>query len=107
MSRLDDLIKKLPVEYREMARRYLPIFIDSTFDEIEQWAALIAIGNWRDAYELVVRKMSTEVLLDEQGKCNERLRKLNKENADYIQLQQEIIRKALLIGLLALKKEIE
>lgn len=107
MSRLDDLIEKLSIEYQEMARRYLPIFVESTVGELEQWVALIAIGNWQDAYGMVVRKMSTEALLDEQGKCNERLRKLNKENADYIQLQQEMIRKALLVGLMALKKEVE
>jgi len=104
---LEELIKKLPDEYQEMARRYLPIFINSTFDELEQWIALIAIGNWQEAYGTVVRKMDTEVLLDEQGKCNEYLRKLNKANADYMELQREMIRKSLLIGLLTLKKEIE
>ena len=45
-------------------------------------------------------------MLDEQGRCNEQLRALNKKNADYMELQREMIRKALLIGLLALKKEI-
>ena len=104
---LESLIESLPDEYREMARRYLPIFVNSTFEELEQWVALIAIGNWQEAYGVIVRKMDTEVLLDEQGKCNEGLRQLNKENANYMELQREMIRKALLVGLLTLKKEIE
>lgn len=104
---MENLIKKLPDEYQEMARRYLPIFINSTFDELEQWIALIAIGNWQEAYGVVIRKMDTNILLDEQGKCNEYLLKLNKENATYIDLQREMIRKTLIIGLLTLKKEID
>lgn len=107
MSVIDDLIKRLPDEFQELAQRYMPILVNMTFDELEQWVGLLAEGNWQKAYQNVVVKMSIDESVAEQKRINELLQKLNEENADKLAMDKDIVRQILLIALFMLRSEIE
>ena len=102
---LDKLIEKLPAEYKDWGRQYLPVFADMTFDELESFAVL-AVYNWPEAYSEIARRMSTENLLKEQRRINEQLTQLNKENAAFVEMQKSMVRDAILIGLTIAKNEL-
>ncbi|KKN74444.1 hypothetical protein LCGC14_0390640 [marine sediment metagenome] len=104
---IEELIKKLPQEYQEIAYRYTAILLDEAFDDLQGWIELIAKGKWQDAYRRIIEKMPTnEVIADEQ-RGHEILKRLNKNNAERIGAQFAIIEQILLTSMLMLRKEIE
>ncbi len=103
----EELIAKLPDEYQPIARRYVSLLLDMGFDELQGWVEMLANGNWKQAYETVVAKMTTTEVVNEQKRVNEILKALNKENADQIAAQKEIIQQVFLTSLLMLRKEVE
>jgi len=105
--KIEELILKLPEQYQEIARRYINLLIDMKFEELQGWVEMLAGGNWHQAYETVVSKMTTAEVLNEQKKANEILKALNKENADQLAAQKEIVQQIFLISLLMLREEIE
>lgn len=104
--KIEELIEKLPEEYQPFARRYVTILLDMAFDELENWVEILAKGQWPQAYQSIVSKMSTEAIVDEQKQANEILKKLNKENADMLAAQTEIIQQIFLTLLLMLRKQL-
>lgn len=104
---IEELIQKIPEEYRLIARRYTTLLLDMGFKELQDWVDLIATGNWQQAYKAIVAKMPTDEIIAEQKKANELLKKMNKENADMLAGQRAILQQILLTSLLMLRKEIE
>jgi len=104
---IEELISKLPEEYREIARRYTALLLDMSFEELQAWVEQITKGNWQNAYRKLAAKMSTEELLAAERKGHEMLARLNKENADSFAIQFALIEQILLTSILMLRKEIE
>lgn len=105
--KIEELIQKLPKEYRELAYRYIPLILDMGFEELKAWVEMMTKGNWQKAYQNIVAKMSTDAVLAEEKKAHEILKRLNKDNAERIAAQFAIIEQIFLILLLMLRKEIE
>ena len=105
--KIEELIAKLPEEYREIARTYTTLLLDMGFEELQAWVEMIAKGNWQNAYRNLVAKMSTEEVLAAERKGHEMLKRLNKENADSIGTQFALIEQILLTSILMLRKEVE
>jgi len=102
---INDMIKKLPPEYQEIARRYVPLLVDMKFEDLKSWIEMIAAGNWQKSYKELVSKMTVDELLAEERKGHEILKQLNKDNADRIALQFAIIEQIFLTSLLMLRTE--
>jgi len=105
--KIDELIEKLPEEYREIARRYIPLLVEMSFEELQAWVELITKGNWQDSYTKLVAKMPTDEVIAEERKGHEILKRLNKDNAERIGVQFAIIEQIFLTSLLMLRKEVE
>lgn len=105
--KIDDLIAKLPEEYRAIAKRYAPLLINMGFEELQDWVERLAGGDWQQAYKDLVSKMTTTEIVDEQDKANEIMKALNKENADLVAAQSNLMQQILLSTLLMLRGQIE
>lgn len=101
------IIEKLPEEYQGIARRYVSLLVEMSFEELQAWVEMIAKGNWQNAYTDLIEKMSTNEVLAEERKGHEILKRLNKDNAKRIAAQFAIIEQVLLTSLLMLRTEIE
>ena len=104
---IEELIAKLPQEYREIARRYTVLLIDMSFEELRAWIELIAKGEWQNAYANLIGKMSTDEVLAEEQKGHEILKRLNKDNSERISAQFALIEQIFLTSMLMLREEIE
>lgn len=99
MERIDEIIEKLPPEFRPLAKRYVPILIEMSFEELTQWVRFIVIGNWQIAYARLVGKMSTDEQVAELKRVNEMLVGLNEENASAVRIQRNIVQELLLVSI--------
>ncbi len=103
----DDLLKKqikrLPKDIQPLAERYVNTIIDASVDELTAFLGDFTKGNWAEAYKFVAKNMSTDDILKEQERINNKLLKLNRKNANYLRLQKEIAKEALTVGVLLLK----
>lgn len=100
---LDDLIAKLPDEFKPMAEKYGSIVLEAAQEDVTEWIGYITQGNWQEAYRFVAMNMTTSDLLDEQQRINEQLKALNKKNAMYIAMQRQMVQEALTTGVLLLQ----
>jgi len=105
-DKIDKLIEGLPEEFQPIAERYVTFFVDTSFEDLQNWIELVAEGNWQLAYKKVVGKMSHADLGAELDNINARLRALNRQGAEAVQLQKEIIRNALLTAFAMAKANI-
>ncbi len=104
--KIEELIQKLPAEFHDLARRYTPVLIGWGFEDLQAWVEQIAKGNWQTAYQKLVASMDTEALIAEERKSHEILQKLNKDNAEAINLRKAIVEQVLLTSILMLAKNI-
>lgn len=104
---INELILKLPEEYREIAQRYTTLLVGMSFEELQAWVGLLASGNWKNAYTNLIAKLPTDEILIEEQKGHEILKRLNKDNAEQMSLQFALIEQIFLTSLLMLREEIE
>jgi len=105
--KIEEVIQKLPEEYREIARRYTTLLLDMADEELLAWIESITAGDWQMSYLDLVAKMSTEEILTEEQKGHDILKMLNKDNADRIAMRSALIKQIILTSILMLRKEIE
>lgn len=101
--KIEELIEKLPEEFHELAKRYLPMLIDMGFEELQNWVLTIAAGQWQPAYQMLIRRMTLQEQLYEVRRLNEMLRDYNDKNAGLAQVQKDIVRELLLTALQMLR----
>lgn len=103
---IEEIIAKLPEEYRAIARRYTTLLLDMADEELLAWVKSIAQGNWQKSYHDLIAKMTTDELLAEERKSHEILKRLNKDNADRMADQFSLIEQIILTSIMMLRKEI-
>ena len=104
---IEEIISKLPEEFRPLARRYTTLLINMGFEELQGWIGIVISGDYLQAYRSLVAKMSTDEIVAEQNKANEILKALNKENAVLVAAQREILAQIFMTLLLMLQGQIE
>jgi len=102
MKAIDDIIKLLPDELKEVGKLYLPVLGKLLADEIEAFAELVGLGYWQKAYRILVSRMSTDELLQALEMSNKRLEEENIKNATFIKVQGKAINDLLKIAFYAL-----
>ena len=91
-----NLLEKLPIDLREIAERYLPVFEDVVRADLEVWVDLFLDGRYFEAYRFLISKMSREELLDEQKRLNELMAAMNGRLIEVIDAQRKIVREVVL-----------
>lgn len=95
MSKLDDLVD-----------RYKAILDKMTDAEIQAFIDRIVFNDWDELFSVIASKMATSELLEELDRVNESLSTLNAQNAEYIEVQREIVKQLLLTGLMLSKRAV-
>jgi hypothetical protein len=106
MTTIEEVIERLPEEYREWARQYGDAIISMGFDELTLWVDRIVNAQWREAYRILAARMTTEQLIASQEAINEKLRALNRRNASFLVMQKQMVKDALTIGVLMLRARV-
>lgn len=99
MTKIEDLIAKLPPELQPIAGRYISLFLQSGQAELAAWINMLLSGDWLAAYSYATSKMTTEDLIAEQQRINDELSRLNTENAANVAAQKALIQQALTIAI--------
>lgn len=68
---LDELLAKVPPEFKPVAEEYGPAILAMTTTEIVAWINLLAKGRVDAAYQVILEKMPSTDLLDEWKKIND------------------------------------
>jgi hypothetical protein len=67
---LDEIIAKLPPEFKPLAIQYAPIFMQWGQADVLAWIQLIAQGNITEAYGQIVKAGSTADLINQWNALN-------------------------------------
>ncbi len=107
MSLIDDLIKKIPEQFRELAKAHLPILVKMMDDEAIAWIDLILKGDYEKAYQTTNDRMTPSERVTEQKRLNVLYRTYNEDTVNKGNVLAEFFRQILLIALSLLREKIE
>ena len=107
MSILDDLIKKVPEEFQELARAHIPILAAMAKDDIVAWIDLILNGDYEKAYRVTNNKMTPSERIDEQKRLKALYETYNRDMIGKKDMFLDFLRQILLIAVSMLWKKIE
>ena len=102
----EEIIVKIPEQFQDIARRYLPTLAGMGEEELVGWIELISSGDWQAAYRTVVQRMDTQEQLAELDRINSDLEQLNYANAEYVKMQKEMLKAILLAAAAWVKSEL-
>jgi hypothetical protein len=91
-DRLEDIIKRLPPELRELARKYAGILKNIGRARLEELFQSLFEGDWRPTYDAIVDAMPTQERLKELRAIKSNLRRLNREAAQAKAAQMELVK---------------
>lgn len=86
---LDEILAKLPPEFKPFAMTYGPALLKMGQDEIISWIGLIARGQTAEAYRQILANMPTADLLNEWTVLNNEWENANRAEAAKRALVQE------------------
>lgn len=76
---LEDIIKKLPKIFQDLARIHLKILLKLTREEVEKWVRLMLTGDYENAHKRLLAKMSTKEAIEDANALLEVVKQLNKQ----------------------------
>jgi hypothetical protein len=100
---LEALISKLPEWLQALGRAHLPWLLQIPEDDLKAWLELQNRGDWRGAYRIMVRNMSTEQLRELRKATNAAFEAANSRNARRSEMMRQLVNDATAI-LIALGK---
>jgi len=106
MTSIEKFIDSLPKEFQPIAGLYISTLNDMADSEIRAFVDLVATGSWSEAFKAITGRMTTEELLSELERINGLLKELNVENAEFVEIQVNIIKDFLVTSLLFSKSKI-
>ena len=96
---LEDIIEKLPKIYRELARTQIKVLVRIVKKESEAWVKLMLAGNYEEARRGLLKRMSTQEILDDTRELNVIMRQLNKDAKAEADMWREFFLQIFLLGL--------
>ncbi|MCE5184946.1 MAG: hypothetical protein LLF76_02330 [Planctomycetaceae bacterium] len=99
MSKLQDLIAKLPDDLQPMAVIYGNLWIDATAAQLQHLTDLLVDGRISEASRFVVQHLSSDQLIAELERINAAILAVNQKQFDLIETQRQIIRDAIRVGI--------
>ena len=106
MSKLQDLINKLPEEFQALATQYGSALVEMTSEELTVWVSNLISGKTCEAHKELIKRMKTSQLIEANKAVSKQMLALNKKNFKAIEFQEQMLKNALSIGLLMLKAKI-
>ena len=106
MALIDDIIKELPKEIREMVRAHMRIVAAMKLEELRQWIEQIAGSNYTDAYQSLNNRMTPEERVIEQVRLNNMIAAYNKENKAQVDMWRNFFYSLIAILIQSTKEEI-
>lgn len=103
---LENIIKKLPKMYQDLARTQLKVLVRIAKEESEAWTRLMLVGDYEKAHQGLIKRMSTQEVLDDTKELLKIMRQLNKDAKAEIDMWREFFTRLVLLGLARLEKEI-
>jgi len=88
---LDELIQKVPEQFRPVAARYGPALLAMSTADLWAWVQLLIEGQSQAAYAAVLRRMENPDLLAEWDNLNDQWKEANAANAASKALQKEAV----------------
>lgn len=88
---LEELLAKIPPEFKPIATEYGPVFVKWTIEEVNSWIMLIAKGDIVEAYKQVLGGMDNDGLLIEWSKMDASWEAANIDNKKKIELQRSAV----------------
>lgn len=98
MSKLAELLEKLPKEIRPAAQRYAWLWLDAADEQLDIFLRHVADGNIGAAYRLSLSRMTRDELREEAQRIDARLVALKSKKDQHEAAQREVIFDILMIG---------
>lgn len=87
----DELIEKMPGDLKPWAELWLPVLLRWSETEIAEFLQNTASGRpWPEAYSAMVKVMTTDELVAELKMRNAELKRLNNDNAAFVDAQRTL-----------------
>lgn len=90
-TKLDDIIGKLPDEYKPIAEKYVTVLLNMSLDEITAFLTALVNAGWEDAYKQIVGKMTNTELIKELNNLNNALATLNIAGLEKKKVYQQLM----------------
>lgn len=107
MSRIDDLIEKIPPQFQELAKAHLPILANMVEADILSWIDLVLNGDYEKAYQITNNKMSPSERIGEQKRLNALFEIYAKDRIGRKDMFADFLRQIILIAISMLMSKIE
>lgn len=107
MSFIDDLIKKIPKQFQDLAQAHLSILAGMAKDEVLAWIDLILKGDYETAYQVTNDRMTPSERIAEQKRLNTLYEFYNKDAKAKNDMLLEFFRQILLIAISMLWAKVE
>ena len=92
MSWIDDLLKRVPDPFKDLAKSHLPILIDMAEVEMEEWLNLLLVGDGVQAYRVINERMSPQERVEEQKALNALFRIYHEEQVNQADMFREFFK---------------
>jgi hypothetical protein len=88
---IEELLDKIPPEFKGIAEEYGPTLLAWTTEEIMSWIVLVSKGDVDTAYRHILAGLENHELLDEWEKLDSTWAAVNEANAKRLELQKAAI----------------
>ena len=88
---LDELIEKVPAQFRPVAARYGPALLKMSADELWAWIELLIRGDATAAYRAVLSRMDGDDLVGEWDRLGAQWAETNADNAARLAIQRAAV----------------
>lgn len=102
MQALVDLIAAMPEPMKPLAQIYAAVLDRVGKELVAEFVKEGIAGNWRDAYSLMVLKMTTTEAVSQIEMTNDAIAQMNNENAKFLEAQRSAFIDLLVAALAAL-----
>ncbi|MCE5186067.1 MAG: hypothetical protein LLF76_08085 [Planctomycetaceae bacterium] len=99
MSKLKDLIARLPDELQPLAVVYGNLWIDATAAQLQHLTDLLVDGRISEASRFVVQHLSSDQLIAELERINAAILAVNQKQFDLLEAQRQMVRDAIRVGI--------
>lgn len=106
MPLIDDMVKKVPEEFRDMVRAHLVTLARLKIDEAQDWFVLLYDHRWKRAYEILNEKLTATERIGEQGRLNKMMEGYNQGNAEKLKMWSDFFSALLAIAITKASEEI-
>lgn len=89
-KRLEELIKRVPAEFRPLAEKYGETMVRMAEDEVDTWIDLVTSGQKRKAYRAAFEAMEPEAKLAAMMETNAALKAAGQRSKSIDTIQEQI-----------------